>query len=417
MKKSYLVIIFGIIIATGIVVYFFNHGSGQKTQESSSKGAVVNTESAAEQHHNTGSDAPTVNAEEPLELDDEEEEEVPTIEIPVDKQRMIGVRTFEASIRPLQHIIRTVGRIEYDEKRLATVNTKIEGWIERLYVDYTGKYVKKGEPLADVYSPELVATQQEFLNVLKWAGQNKDVKSGDLHKMLSRDAEMILDAARHRLRLWDISENQIKKIEESGKTIRTLTIYSPVTGYVVQKMALQGMKVMPGEKLFDVADLSQVWIIADIYEYELPFIKIGQAARISMSYFPGKEFSSKIDYVYPTLSAETRTIKIRFTIPNPGGQLKPQMFTNVELKVDLGSKLAIPDDAVIDTGIRQVVYVDTGDGYFEPREVKLGLRTEGFREVLAGVKAGEKVASAATFLIDSEAQLKGVMPLSSGHKH
>ena len=234
--------------------------------------------------------------------------------------------------------------------------------------------------------------------------------------MLSRDAEVILDAARQRLSLWDISENQIRKIEESGKTIRTLTIYSPVNGYVVQKMALQGMKVMPGEKLFDVADLSQVWIIADIYEYELPLIKIGQTATINISYFPGREFTAKIDYVYPTLSADTRTAKIRFTIPNPGAQLKPQMFSDVEIKVDLGKKLAIPDDAVIDTGVRQIVYVDKGDGYFEPREVKLGLRAEGFREVLAGLKAGEKVASSATFLIDSEAQLKGVVPLE-GHKH
>ena len=237
-----------------------------------------------------------------------------------------------------------------------------------------------------------------------------------MQKLLARDAEAVLEAARQRLRLWDISEKQIGKIEESGKTIRTLTIYSPVNGYVVQKMALQGMKVMPGEKLFDVADLSQVWIIADIYEYELPLIKIGQTAKINLSYFPGKEFTAKIDYVYPTLSADTRTAKIRFTIPNPGAQLKPQMFSDVEVKVDLGKRLAIPDDAVIDTGVRQVVYVDKGDGYFEPREVKLGLRAEGFREVLAGLKAGEKVASSATFLIDSEAQLKGVVPLE-GHKN
>jgi Cu(I)/Ag(I) efflux system membrane fusion protein len=414
MKRSYLFIIIGIIIAAGIYIYFLKPGMERNTRESGPKTVPAEAQSGAEQQHMAGSDAGAAKAEEAL--PQAEEEEAPTIEIPVDQQQMIGVRTFETAIRPLQHVIRTVGRIEYDEKRLSTVNTKIEGWIERLYVDYTGKYVRKGEPLADIYSPEMVATQQELLNALKWAGQKTDVQSGDMHKILARDVELILDAARQRLRLWDISEKQIRKIEESGKPIRTLTIYSPVNGYVVQKMALQGMKVMPGEKLFDLADLSQVWIIADIYEYELPFIKIGQTAKIGMSYFPGKEFSSKIDYIYPTLSAETRTVKIRFTIPNPGGQLKPQMFTNVEVKVDLGKKLAIPDDAVIDTGVRQIVYVDQGDGYFEPREVKLGLRAEGFREVLAGLKAGEKVASSATFLIDSEAQLKGVVPLE-GHKH
>jgi len=179
---------------------------------------------------------------------------------------------------------------------------------------------------------------------------------------------------------------------------------------------IQGMRVMPGEKLFDVADLSTIWIISDIYEYELSLIKVGQTAKISLSYFPGKEFTSRIDYVYPALAGETRTAKVRFTIPNPGGQLKPQMFTNVEVKINLGKKLAIPDDAVIDTGTRQIVYVDKGEGYFEPREVMLGVRAEGLREVLMGLKAGEKVASSATFLIDSEAQLKGVKPLG-GHKH
>jgi Cu(I)/Ag(I) efflux system membrane fusion protein len=234
--------------------------------------------------------------------------------------------------------------------------------------------------------------------------------------MLSNDAEKLLEAARQRLRLWDITDDQIKKVEETKRPIRTLTLHSPVNGYVIQKTALQGMKVMPGEKLFDVADLSTVWIISDIYEYELPLIKVGETAVISLSYFPGKEFLSKIEYVYPSLSGETRTAKVRFTLSNPGGQLKPQMFTTVELKISLGKKLAIPDDAVIDTGTRQIVYVDKGEGYFEPREVMLGVRAEGLREVLMGLKAGEKVASSATFLIDSEAQLKGVKPLG-GHKH
>ncbi|RPI35714.1 MAG: efflux RND transporter periplasmic adaptor subunit [Nitrospiraceae bacterium] len=411
MKKSYLVIIAGVILAIGISVYFLKPWSGQKTRQSSSITSPVKAGSAGHDH-DTGSE--TAQTKESGEQ--REEEEAPTVEIPGDKQQMIGVKTVEVVVKPLRHIIRTVGRIEYDEKSLATVNTKIEGWIERLYIDYTGKYVKKGDPLADIYSPELLATQQEYLNALKWAGTKQEVQIKDMQKMLSRDAEKILEAARQRLRLWDISESQIKKIEESGKPARTLTIYSPVNGYVVQKMALQGMRVMPGEKLFDIADLSQVWIIADIYEYELPMIKIGQPAVISLSNFPGKEFASRIDYVYPTMSAETRTAKIRFTIPNPGGQLKPQMFTNVEVKVDLGKRLAIPDDAVIDTGTRQIVYVDTGDESFEPREVRLGIRAEGLREVLSGLKAGERVVSSAAFLVDSEAQLKGVVT-PGGHKH
>jgi Cu(I)/Ag(I) efflux system membrane fusion protein len=173
---------------------------------------------------------------------------------------------------------------------------------------------------------------------------------------------------------------------------------------------------MPGEKLFDIADLSTVWIISDVYEYELPMMKVGQTAKISLSYFPGRTFFSVIEYVYPALSSETRTAKVRFSLPNPGGQLKPQMFTNVEIKIDMGKKLAIPDNAIIDTGTRQIVYVDKGEGLFEPREVMLGIRAEGFREVLKGLQAGDRVASSATFLIDSEAQLKGVKPLE-GHTH
>ena len=317
----------------------------------------------------------------------------------------------QAAIKPLNRVIRTVGRIEYDERKLATANTKIEGWIEKLHVDYTGRYVQKGEPLAEIYSPELVATQQEFLNVLRWAGQSQSVKDERTAMLLVKDAQTMLDAARERLRLWDISDEQIKKIETTGKPIRTLTIYSPVSGYVLQKMAVQGMRVMPGEKLFDVADLSSVWVVSDIYEYELPLIKVGQTARIGLSYFPGKEFTSKVDYVYPALASDTRTAKVRFTIPNPDGVLKPQMFTNVEIKINLGNRLTVPSEAVIDTGERQIVYVDKGDGYFEPREVAIGLKADGVVEITGGIRAGEKVASSANFLIDSEAQLKGVTAL------
>jgi Cu(I)/Ag(I) efflux system membrane fusion protein len=303
--------------------------------------------------------------------------------------------------------IRTVGRVEYDERKLATVNIKFEGWIEKLHADYTGKEVKKGEPLAEVYSPELLATQQEFLNTIRWA-RSGGTGEGAVGRLLSRDAEAIIEAARQRLRLWDISDAQIKAIEETGTTVRTLTIVSPLDGTVVQKMAIQGMRVMPGEKLFDIADLSTVWITADVYEQELPLLRPGAVARVSLSALPGRELSAPVEFVYPTLAGETRTVKVRLTAPNPGGRLKPQMFTNVEIRTGMGTRLAVPDDAVLDTGTRQIVYVDKGEGYFEPREVKLGLSADGFREVLSGLKGGEKVARSATFLIDSEAQLKGV---------
>jgi Cu(I)/Ag(I) efflux system membrane fusion protein len=336
-------------------------------------------------------------------------EEAATVEIPLDKQQLIGVKTATASVKAIRKTIRTVGRIEYDEKKLATINLKFEGWIEKLYVDYVGKQVKKGDPLAEVYSPELFATQQEFINLLKWKTQSGEVKDETINKMLTRDSEAIVEAAKQRLRLWDISDEQIKSIAESGKPIRTLTLYSPVNGTVLQKTALQGMRAMPGEKLFDIADLSTVWIISDIYEYELPMVHVGDSAKITMSYFPGKEFTAVIDYVYPVITGETRTAKVRFSMPNPGGRLKPQMFTNVEIKVNMGNRLVIPEDAVIDTGMRQLVYVDKGDGYFEPRDVVVGLKSDGMAEIVKGLKAKERVATAATFLIDSEARLKGIV--------
>jgi len=342
-------------------------------------------------------------------------EEAPQVEISSEQQQLIGVKTVKASVTPLRKIIRTVGRIEADERKLATINTKFEGWIEKLHVDYTGRYVRKGEPLAEIYSPELFATQQEYLTALKLAKQPKQAAEGSYGQLIARDATALVDAARERLRLWDITEEQIRKIEETGKPVRTLTLYSPVSGFVILKMAIQGMKVGPGEKLFDIADLSTLWLIADIYEYELPLIKVGDTARIILSYFPGKEMSAQIDYVYPAISADTRTAKVRFRLSNPGDRLKPQMYTNVDIKINMGRKLAVPESAVIDTGVRQVVYVDKGEGAYEPREVMTGMRADGMVEILRGLKAGEKVASSANFLIDSEAQLKGVQPLQ--HKH
>jgi len=403
-KRTNVVIISAAAVIAGLIIYGYSAGlNPDKLFGKKAKSAASATGSPAP------SSAPAKAAS------DQQAEEAPTVEISEKGQRLIGVKTTEVAVRPIEKVIRTVGRIEYDERKIATVNTKFEGWIEKLYIDYTGKYVKKGDPLAEIYSPELFTTQQEFINAVKWSRSSVPAGTSvgvDLGKRLSADSSAIVTAAKQRLRLWDISDEQVKKIEETGTPVRTVTIYSPVNGYVVQKGALQGMRVMPGEKLFDIADLSTVWIISDIYEYELPLIKVGESARIGLSYFPGKEFVSRIDYVYPSLSGETRTAKVRFTIPNQGGQLKPQMFANVEVKINLGRKLVIPSDSVIDTGMRQVVYVDQGDGFFEPREVMLGIGADGLREVLKGLKAGEKVASSAAFLIDSESQLKGVKPLT-----
>jgi membrane fusion protein, copper/silver efflux system len=344
-------------------------------------------------------------------------QDVPQVEMSSAQQKLIGIKTVKVDLRPMQKVILTVGRIEADEHRLATVNTKIEGWVEKLYVDTTGTSIRKGEPLAEIYSPELVATQQELLNALQWTkefkadtGKSQETTS-ELSRLFKKDAASMLEASRRRLHLWDISDQQIRQIEASGKTIRTLTLYSPVNGFVMQKMAMAGMKVMPGEKLYDVADLSDIWVIADIYEYELPLIRVGNQATITLAYLPGKQFLSKIDYIYPSIAPDTRTVKIRLKLNNSDNQLKPQMFANVEIKINLGSKLMIPEASVIDTGRGMVVYVDLGNDAFEPREIKTGLKTEGYIEVLRGLKRGEKVVSSANFLVDSEAQLKGIKPL------
>lgn len=396
MNKKLLIIIAGILLISGFSFYFLKKETPKNVaSETVQTQPTSNHEGHAAENSQPHSQTETV-------------EEPPTIEISTDKQQLIGVKTTTVDFKDLQKVIRTVGRVEYDERKIATVNTHIEGWIERLFVNYTGKYVKRGEPLLSIYSHELISSQEEYLIAYKWMKEQ-------LSTPLKDSAASLLDAARQRLKLWNISDGEIEELERLGKPIKSLTIYSHAEGYVSEKMAFEGMMVKAGEPLFKIADLSNVWIMADVYEYEMPFIKTGSPAKISLSYFPGKEFSSRIEYVYPSLSGETRTAKVRFSMPNPDLQLKPQMFTNVEIKVSLGRRLAIPQEAVIDTGIRQVVYVDKGDGYFEPREVVLGISMDDMREVLKGLGKGDKVVTSANFLIDSEAQLKGVKPL--GHKH
>lgn len=432
--KKHVIVIVGTFVALSAIFYFSRSGPFRATEPKAAQtqGAQpAKSSETAQEESGSMPGMPGMPAEKPSAKAAstpkaparQAASEAPTIEISPEKRQMIGVKVTTVSVQPLTKVIRTVGLVEYDQRRLQTINTKIEGWVEKLYVNFTGAYVKKGDPVADIYSPELWATQQEFINVVRWAkgSKRKEVKSGaekvytqgapDIGSMIEMDALSLVESARQRLKLWDISDAQIQKIEKSERPIRTLTVYSPYSGYVLQKNVTQGMRVMAGANLFEVADLSTVWITADIYEFEMPLIKVGDAATVQLSYFPGRQFSTRIDYLYPTLEGETRTLKARFTIPNEEGRLKPQMFTNVEMKINLGKKLAVPSDAVINTGVRQIAYVDRGDGYFEPREVVAGVQAENLVEITAGLKAGDKVSSSANFLIDSEAKLKGVEPL------
>jgi RND family efflux transporter MFP subunit len=328
------------------------------------------------------------------------------------KQQLIGVKFSTAEVVSLHKTIRAVGRVDYDERKVAVVNLKISGWIKDLLVDYTGQLVRKSQPLFTIYSPELVSTQEEYLQALR-ALQNTPVAAANTDNRQQPTAyinpQEVLNTTRQRLLLWDITEEQIVELEKRGKPETYLTIHSPLNGHVIMKMALKGMHVDPGMELYKIADLSTVWVYADIYEYELPHVKVGQEAAVTLSYFPGEAFTGRITYIFPYLNMNTRTARVRIELPNRDGRLKPEMYADVEIHIDLGKKLAIPESAVLNTGVRQIVFVDKGNGLFEVRFVKLGSRAEGLYEIKEGLAAGERVVSYANFLIDAESKVQGVL--------
>lgn len=320
------------------------------------------------------------------------------IKLSAEKQQLIGLTTAPVELRQLQQSIRTVGRVDYAEPNVAWINTKIMGWIEKLHVDSTGQFVKKGQPLLEIYSPDLVTAQREYLVA----------------------DESVKPAARRRLKLWDITEEQIDELERTGEVHKTLVITSPLDGYVIEKTALQGKAVMPGENLYRVADLSKVWIYADIYEYEMPHVKTGQQVFVTASYAGVRPVLGRVQYVYPYLEPQTRTVKIRIETTNTDLRLKPDMYVDVGLELDGDKVLAVPASAVIDTGTRQIAFVDAGEGRLEPRQLHIGTRTDDYFEVISGLAEGERVVTRALFLVDSESQLKAAiagMGAAGAHQH
>jgi membrane fusion protein, copper/silver efflux system len=328
----------------------------------------------------------------------------PVITISPDKVQLIGVRTAVAEYRSLDKQIRTVGKFEPDETRLAYVNTKIAGWVKKLYVDYTGKAVVKGQPLLSLYSPDLVTAQEEYLIALRSASYGQH-ESGDMQEVEASRNEL-LESAKRRLLLWDISEAQIAELGKTGKPQTDMIIEAPLNGIVLEKMVLEGGYITPGMNLYKIADLSSLWIIADIYEYEVPLVKVGQTALVTLPYYSGRSYRATVNYIYPSLDPVSRTVQVRLSMKNPGLMLKPEMFANVEIMVSSGLKLVIPREAVIDSGTRQIVYVEKKPGLFEMRDVTLGQRGEDYVEILKGIKRGERVVSSGNFLIDSESQLR-----------
>src|SRR5437867_2950658 len=318
------------------------------------------------------------------------------------QQQAIGLTYGTVERRPLEQVIRTVGRFDYDERKLAEVTLKVEGYIGDLFVDYTGKPVRKGDPLFTIYSPDLVTAQEEYLLAHETLGR---LGGSNVPGALD-SARSLLRASRERLRLWDLTEQQVRALEKSRKPELYQTIYSPISGVVIEKMAFKGHRTEPGMPLYRIADLSTIWVYADIYEYELPFVQVGQEARITLPYYPAEEWTARLTYVYPSIDPKTRTAKVRFELPNGTHQLLPEMYGNVELHVPAGERVAVPETAVLDSGRRQVVFVASGDGQLVPRDVKLGSRFDDYVEVLEGLSPGERVVTSANFLVDSESKLQ-----------
>ena len=336
---------------------------------------------------------------------DEEPLAADQVKLSTDKVQKLGVRTEPAKLRSLDRVVRVSGRIEPDERRVYAIAPKFEGYVERLHVNVTGQAVAKGQALFEVYSPELVSAQREYAIAVQGVGSLKEAGG-----QAQAGMQQLADASLARLRNWDISEAQIKALTETGATTRTLSFRAPVSGIVMEKKALQGMRFMPGEALYQIADLSSVWVIADVFEQDIGLVKNGARATVSINAYPGKSFTGRVAYVYPTLNAETRTVPVRVELANPGGLLKPGMFAQVELPVGTkGQVITVPVSAVIDSGTRQIVLVDQGAGRYASREVKLGARSDAYVEVLDGVDDGEPVVVAANFLIDAESNLKAAL--------
>ncbi len=332
--------------------------------------------------------------------EDEVQQEAITID-PVTVQNM-GLRTALVKKQKLSRTIRAVGHIDYNEELLYTVNAKISGWIEKLYVDKTGDLVKKGQPLLEIYAPELVSTQQEYLVALK----NYQSLQESAFPEARKGAEQLLESSKRRLLYWDITQHQIDKLEKSQEVQKTLTLYAPADGVVTKKMVTDGARVEAGMDLFEIAGLSTVWVLAHLYEYELPYIKIGQRAKIESTYLPGEEIEGKVTYIYPYLNQVARDIKARIEVPNPGLKLKPEMYANVLIASELsGQRVVIPEEAVIRSGKREIVFLDLGEGKFMPKEVVTGVSGEGnVVEIKQGLSAGDKIVVSAQFMLDSESK-------------
>lgn len=346
------------------------------------------------------------------------------ITIDHERQQLIGLRTEKAAEGTVSGELRALGRVAIDETRVRKVNVKVEGFVERLFVDFVGKPVAKGQPLFSLYAPEFVSAQREYLLALK---TQKALSSGSLQQ----SGGELLEAAKRRLLLWDVPPEAIDRLEKTGEVQKSLTLRSPISGIVTVKNVVEGARLTPADIPFEITDLSRVWVLADIYEAELSRVKVGLPAELTVQAAPGKTFKGRIAFVDPVMDPKTRTARARVEFPNPGGILKPEMFGDVVIRGQGRKGLVIPLDAVLDAGTTKVVFVALGDGKFEPREVTTGATVGEKVEIRSGLAAGDEVVVRANFLVDSESRLKAALahmseksataepsqPAPSGHQH
>jgi membrane fusion protein, copper/silver efflux system len=327
------------------------------------------------------------------------------VQLSPERRQMLGLRSEPVRRAALERVIRTVGRVAVDETRLHHVHVKYEAYVERLHVDFTGKFVRRGQPLLSLYAPELVATQQEYLLALRAQGS----LGGSAVPQVSRGGASLLEATRQRLLQWDVRPSDIEALERTGRVRRTLDLYAPVSGYVLQKTAYHGMRVTPADVLFDIADLSRLWVLADVYESDLAAVRMGMEADLSVTYLPGRRWSGTVAWMSPMVEEKTRTVKVRVEVDNRDGELKPEMFADVMLRSRQGAGLVVPEGAVVHAGDRQLVFLDHGDGRLEPREVRQGARVADGVHILSGLSEGDRVVTSAGFLLDSESSLRATV--------
>lgn len=328
-----------------------------------------------------------------------------TIRLTAEQIRTFGVTFGTIERRPIEKTIRAVGLVELDETRVTVVAPKIGGWVERLHVDFTGKPVSRGAPLLEIYSPDLVSAQEELLLA---AGLDEHVGRSAVEGVAPR-SQSLFESARRRLRYWDISEAQVAELLRTGRVQKTLTLQAPVSGIVLEKNVFQGQAIQPGEALYRIADLSEVWIEAEVFEADLAVVHEGMATTVTFAGLPGTTYAGRVEYVYPTLEQRSRTMRARIALPNPGGRIRPGMYGTVTLERALGELLTVPRSAVLRAGDRAVAFVDMGQGRLMPHELTLGIEGDELVEVLEGVEPGMRVVTSAQYLIDSESNLAEVM--------